>query len=59
MAVLLYSVLSHRRASGSWVGRGLAGSLVRLGAGTAVWYCLARLAFPWLEQITGVCTLSR
>jgi len=58
LAVLLYSVLSHRRASGSWVRRGLAESLVRLGAGTAVWYCFARLAFPWLEQLTGVCTLS-
>ena len=32
--------------------------VARLGAGSLVWYLGARLAFPWLEERTGVCPSS-
>jgi len=51
--------LHHLLQSGSqlWSREGL-GKAARLFAGHLVWYLGARVAFPWLEQATGVCKAS-
>ena len=51
--------LHHLVQPGPWdLSRENLGKVGRLAMGHVVWYLGARLAFPWLEEATGVCKAS-
>jgi len=51
--------LHHLVQPGPWdFNRESLGKVLKLAMGHMVWYLGARLAFPWLEEATGVCKAS-
>ena len=56
LALVALHQLVLARPSASWApSRRALGQVARLAMGHLVWYLGARLAFPWVEEATGVC----
>jgi len=57
-AVFLFMLVSNYITTGSWFSDKTLKSSGRLVVGTIVWYVFARIIFPYIEEVTGVCEVS-